>query len=190
MNSNVINKLADNFVKFNVNGRIKKSDEILEIAKKQVSDIDNEYDKIKFINKILEGNNIAYEYHLNEECTNREECSENMAREAINYFLTQELKRLGVKMGDDAFTKDEKQVADEKLNKILEQFESMPTKNPPGGTAGNVAVGDAACFFGVSRHASKESRTCGQTDRRCRPSAARHRRLSAYPIATSQPAPA
>ena len=50
MESDIINKLADNFVKYNINRSFRDGNEILATAKDLISDIDEQLDKIKFIN--------------------------------------------------------------------------------------------------------------------------------------------
>ncbi len=120
----VITNFADKFVQRHLNGRINKYTEIIEAARKQVYDIDNQLDKIKFLNIILEGNNKAYDRHK-PECNAPNTCQTNLAHESITYFLAQELSRLGVQLNKDTFTVDEKETADIKLDKILKDLEEL-----------------------------------------------------------------
>jgi len=120
----IITKFADRFVQRHLKGRIDKYAEIIEAAREQLYDIDDQLDKIKFLNIILEGNNKTYDRHK-PDCTAPDTCPINLAHESISYFLAQELARLGVQLNEDTFTIDEKESADSKLDKILKDLEVL-----------------------------------------------------------------
>lgn len=120
----IITKLANKFVQRRLHGRITKYAEIIEAARVQLYDIDEELDKIKFLRIILEGNNEIYDEHK-PNCTSPDTCPINFAHESIAYFLAQELARLGVKLNEDTFTLEEKESADSKLDKILKDLEEL-----------------------------------------------------------------
>jgi hypothetical protein len=100
--------------------------EILEKAKEIVNDIDNPLDKIRFLNIILERNNIDYEKHK-PKCGDPLRCNESFAYEKVSYDLKQELSRLGVQINSDAFTSEEKKQHDSKLDDILYNLEILKT---------------------------------------------------------------
>ncbi len=120
----IIKKISEKFIQRYLNGRISKYAEIIEAARTQLYDIDNQLDKIKFLNIILEGNNKTYDRHK-PNCQSPENCDVNFAHESISYFLVQELNRLGVQLNEDTFTVDEKDIADSKLDKILKDLEDL-----------------------------------------------------------------
>lgn len=120
----IIAKFADEFVQRHLNVRITKYAEIIEAAREQLYDIDNQLDKIKFLNIILEGNSKAYDRHK-PNCTAPDTCPINLAHESISYFLAQELAKLGVQLNEDTFSIDEKESADSKLDKILKELEEL-----------------------------------------------------------------
>lgn len=112
----IISKQANYFVEnYIMNGLDHK--DILKSAREKVSEIDNQLDKIKFLNIILEGNNKEYEKHL-PGCRDLENCSTNFGHETVQYFLTQELSRLGVDFIDDTFS----EMKNRKLTPRLKKF--------------------------------------------------------------------
>lgn len=117
----VIAKFANRFVQRHINGRIRNYDEVIEAAKEQLYTIDNRLDKIKFLNIILEGNNIVYDQHK-PNCTAPDTCHINLAHESITYFLAQELARLGVQLNEDTFTIEEEGSVEAKLDTIIKDL--------------------------------------------------------------------
>lgn len=87
--------LAGNFNRLYFRGHISKHEEIIDAAQTQLYKINAKYDKIKFLNILLEGNNTAYDKHK-PQCTAPNTCPTNFAHESITYFLVQELDELGV----------------------------------------------------------------------------------------------
>lgn len=120
----IVKKIADKFIQHHLNGRITEYDEIIDAAKGQLYDIDDQLDKIKFLNVILEGNSKTFGKH-SPVCKDPDNCSINLAHESITYFLAQELNRLGVHLNEDTFTIDEKDNTDSKLDKILKDLEEL-----------------------------------------------------------------
>jgi hypothetical protein len=115
----IIIEKANNF-EYNNFRNFSNYEELLYEAKKEVCEIDNPLDKIKFLNILLLRSNSDYEEHKighkNSDC---ESC---YAYENISYHLMQELSRLGVHFNDDTFTDTEKQSAESKLDQILKEL--------------------------------------------------------------------
>lgn len=105
-------------------GGVSRYEEVLDAAKSDVYGIDNPADKIKYLNFILDRNNKDYAKHKLV-CQNPENCSHNYAYGSIEYYLTQELNRLGVHFNDDTFTEEEKEQAETKLDKILRDLNDI-----------------------------------------------------------------
>lgn len=120
----IIATFAKKFIRNYLQGSITDYDEIIEAAKMKVYEIDNQYDKIKYLNLILEGNNVAYEIHK-PSCKNPVDCPTNLAHEAVTYFLAQELSGLGVQLNNDTFTRQEKTSSESKLDQIIEEMEKL-----------------------------------------------------------------
>lgn len=91
-------------------------------------DFNSELDKIKFLNFHIDLTNEKYKEHL-EVCNNLENCSINEEYETLIFYLQESLKELGVKMNDDTFTYEEKEVKDSQLEEILKQFEEVKLGN-------------------------------------------------------------
>lgn len=98
--------------------------EFIAQAKSQVSAIDSENDRIKFLTIVLEENRRRYDQHK-PKCQSPSTCHINFAHESVGYFLTQELTRLGAVMDEDAFTADEKDAQSNKLDQILNDLSSL-----------------------------------------------------------------
>lgn len=122
----IISKTAKVFAERQIRGSVSDYKKIINSAKDQVDDIDLQTDKIKFLNVILEVNNRVYDRHK-PNCTDPETCQINFAHEYIQYFLAQELSRLGVPLNEDTFTVEEKQNSDSKLDQILKDMEELKT---------------------------------------------------------------
>jgi hypothetical protein len=114
------NKFSDNYF----NGGIFKYEELLKATRNKVNEIDNTFDKIKFLNVVLEKNNSEYEKHK-PDCSDPDNCRYNFAYESISYSLMQELNRLGVNFNDDTFTDIEKKETESKLEKILSDLNEL-----------------------------------------------------------------
>ena len=120
---NYIEKSATEFARI-VLYNISKYEEIVKKSKDKINNIDNKKDKIKFLSILLEQNKIKYEMHL-KECTDKENCPDNIGHESVRYYLTQELNRLGVDTDEDMFTSKEKETYENKLDQILEEIELL-----------------------------------------------------------------
>lgn len=103
---------------------LRNYDQILNLVKEILSDIDSKLDKIKFLNYLLESNNKLLEEH-NVSCEEPETCAQNYGFENITYYLSQELNRLGVGIDFDVVTTEEKNAMEVKLNQILKDFEEL-----------------------------------------------------------------
>lgn len=119
----IIVKQANRFVENHIMYGLQYK-ETLSSAKSKVNEIDSKLDKIKFLNVLLEATNNEYAKHL-PNCGDLENCTKNFAYETIQYFLTQELNRLGVNFNDDTFSKNEKQEAESKIEEILSSIEQL-----------------------------------------------------------------
>ena len=115
---NFIEKKAHKTVSYYLSDRnIGNPKELLDTVNRDLYDVDSVEDKTAYLSIILEANDEMYNEHL-KVCKNPKNCSENEAHEEVNYFLHQELKRIGVTVNSDAFTREEK----ETLNEYLERF--------------------------------------------------------------------
>lgn len=103
---------------------IASADKLVQEARNEILNIDNKSDKIKFLNLVLEKNNLDYLAHL-KVCTNKEECPANFSYEKITYYLSQELARLGIQIDEDTFTKEEKEATESKLDQILKELNEL-----------------------------------------------------------------
>ena len=120
----IIIKQAKRFSENHYDGGVSDYREIIGGAQEKLLGIDNSLDQIKFINVVLEKNSSEYEEHK-KVCRNPEDCDKNFAFENIEYYLTQELNRLGVSFNEDAFTNDEKQDAASKLEKVISDLNDL-----------------------------------------------------------------
>ena len=126
---NIIEKIAKSFIETNIETGVSKYEKIIEEAKKQIIDIDSTIDKVTFLHLVLEANNL---HHISHKlgCKEVEEnCPAELWYGSINYFLTQELNRLGVRFEEDAFSTEEKNNTEYKLNKILSEIEELKLGN-------------------------------------------------------------
>jgi hypothetical protein len=89
----------------------------LESVSEELDSFDSGLDKIKFINIVIEANNETFKSHK-VKCTNPE-CTQEFEHGNIQYFLTQELNRLGIHLNEDTFTDEEREKSESKLDKIL-----------------------------------------------------------------------
>lgn len=86
--------------------------------------IDSVLDQTHFLTAVLESNQEKYKEHL-VDCTSPESCQTNLGHEELDYYLKQELNKLGISANEDSFTIDELEAADSKLDKILEELNSL-----------------------------------------------------------------
>lgn len=116
-----IKRKAKDFTDEHYLGGIESVHKLVSEARYIVSDIDNHMDKIKFLNLLLEKNNLNYSEHL-KVCKNKDDCPLNYSYESVAYYLSQELERLGVKLDGDIFTEEEKNQAESKIDQILKDL--------------------------------------------------------------------
>jgi len=116
-----IRKRADRFVQQYIHGQVDEHDKVISEARNELYDIYEDSDKVTFLQTILEGNEQQYQKHLLK-CTNIEGCPENYNHESINYYLRGELIRLGIPLNEDQFTHEERDMAENKLDQILEEL--------------------------------------------------------------------
>jgi len=103
---------------------VREYKELIDAVKDKLYDIDNQFDKIKFVKYVLEDNIAKYEKHK-PVCKKPDTCQINFGHETISYYLTQELGRLGVQLNEDTFTEEEKEMAESKLDQILKDLKEV-----------------------------------------------------------------
>jgi hypothetical protein len=114
----IIAEMAKRFVNDYFTKHFVKHQELIQRVKEKLSEIDSSYDKIRFINTVLERCNSDYTRHR-PDCINPTNCQQNYAYSSVQYFLTQELSRLGVKLKDDALTEEDKLQNESKPMRIV-----------------------------------------------------------------------
>jgi hypothetical protein len=127
LNSNkvdIIKKKAEDFAKYQFLSSQIDSDDIISSTRNKLYEIDNVLDKIKFLNIVLDTNSSKYDKHK-KVCRDPETCGINASHEEVTYFLGQELSRLGVCINDDTFTVDDKMEAEDKLDKIISEIQTL-----------------------------------------------------------------
>lgn len=120
----LIKHLAEDIVIDKIDGQYPEYEIIIDLVKTKLYDINNVSDKIKFLNIILEGNSKAYDLHK-PGCIQPQTCPNNISHESISYYLGQELEKVGVIINEDAFTAEDKIASNEKLEKILQELQSL-----------------------------------------------------------------
>lgn len=122
---NFIEKRAKKNADLYINrGSLRDPRKILQVVHDDLYDVDNESDKLTYLTIFLETNDHAYNEHL-KVCTNMESCNTNESHEMINYFLQQELKRIGVVINEDSFSREEKGKLNDYLDKILKDLKDV-----------------------------------------------------------------
>lgn len=112
----MIISLADEFSRrFICNGS--RPIELIESAKSELLKIYEPLEKIKFLQYIIDENIKSMESHL-VECKHQH-CARIQNHQKIDYFLSQELKSLGVFGDKDSFASTEKIELNKKIDKIL-----------------------------------------------------------------------
>ena len=121
---NYIKKRANNFIECYIAGQISDHQDVIDAAKSEIYNINNDLDKITFLRVVLEANAKEYQNHLLD-CTNKTNCQTNFDYESIAYYLTQELNDLGIRTNNDQFTIEEKVDAETKLDQILNDLQTL-----------------------------------------------------------------
>ncbi|MNJ86439.1 hypothetical protein D3C87_39350 [compost metagenome] len=122
---NFIEKKAQKLVDYYLsNNNIGNPKNLLQNVNKDLIDVDSEEDKTAYLTIILEANDLQYNEHL-KVCKNIDSCSENDAHEEVNYFLHQELIRIGVRVNEDVFTREEKETLTDSLNKFASDLKDL-----------------------------------------------------------------
>lgn len=81
-------------------------------------------DRILYLNIIAESNQQGYEKHL-KVCTDINVCHINKDHEHLAYFINKQLYELGIQINEDMFTAEEKQSAEDKLDKLMNELEEI-----------------------------------------------------------------
>lgn len=116
--------MADDFIKYKISGVTPEYKDVIHDVKNILYEIDDQRDKIKYLNIVLEANQTKYNEHKLI-CQDKENCLTNFSHESISYFLGNELKKLGGVFDNDVFTLTDKQDSDSTLNKILEEIQTL-----------------------------------------------------------------
>lgn len=119
-----IQNLTKNFVRDHVNGFLTDNVSIVSAAKKDVGGIYNTNDKITFLMGVLEACNKEHENHNANPCGNPH-CPYDDAILYVSYHLNQELEQLGVKVNEDTFTPEDKVVAEDKIEQIINELQTL-----------------------------------------------------------------
>jgi hypothetical protein len=121
---NYIKKRADKFVERYIVGQVSDHQNVIDAAKSEIYNIDDDLDKVTFLRVVLEVNAKEYRDHLLV-CSNKIGCPTNFDHESIAYFLTQELNGLGIRTNNDQFTIEEKADAESKLDQVLNDLQTL-----------------------------------------------------------------
>lgn len=120
----IIEKFARESIQNNIEYGIDDYKDSITKIKAKTYDFDNTLDKIKFLSLHIDAVNKIYNEHL-PKCNNPEECDTNFQCESLLYYLRQEVGKYGVNVNEDTFTVEEKLVAEDKLDKILNEIEEL-----------------------------------------------------------------
>lgn len=122
---NYIEKKARNLAEREFEGRrFDEADDLIKMVRNDLYGVDSESDKLSYLTIVLEANDLAYNDHL-KVCTYPEGCTINEAHEAVNYYLQQELNKIGVKTNEDAFTREEKETLTDYLDKFASDLKDL-----------------------------------------------------------------
>jgi hypothetical protein len=118
--------IAEDFVSQHICYDTPNANELINAAQTELINNNDRLDKIKFLNIVLEANTAQYERHKSGPtgCTSLT-CGPSKAHTLISYRLGQELTSLGVTIDEDTFTVEEKRIADEKLQEILDGIKTI-----------------------------------------------------------------
>lgn len=97
--------------------------ELLKSIRVDLSDVDNQKDKAEYLTIILEANNKALKLHKS--MCPADFCSVDEGHGKVNYFLQQEMERIGVIVNEDVFTTEEKDALSEILDKLLAEISNL-----------------------------------------------------------------
>jgi hypothetical protein len=118
-----IQKTIENFSRDSITDNLTNHLSIVLLAKKTINTIYKANDKIRILTGILEASNKEYENHV-ANCRTPN-CPYDEAITYISYQLNQELERLGVVINEDAFTCEEKIVAEDKIQQIINELQTL-----------------------------------------------------------------
>lgn len=99
-------------------------DEIKSLVEDDLYEFMNDADRIHYLNILAERNQQEYEDHL-KECTDPDNCSKNKGYERNAYYFSKNLLELGIQLNEDMFTTEEKQTAEEKIEKLMADLEEI-----------------------------------------------------------------
>ncbi len=121
---NYINRRAEKLAQRFILGQVIEHEQVIEEVKSEIYNIEDNADKITFLRVILEQNAREHQNHL-QICTTKNDCPTSYDHESIEYFLTQELNRLGIRTNNDQFSIEERDEAESKLDKILSDLQTL-----------------------------------------------------------------
>jgi len=119
-----IESKANEIVDYYLSDGISNVDKILSIVDADTSQIYDDADTLNYLTIVTEANNKEYEKHL-KECTNKDGCGTNQEHKKLAYFLKQELSSLGISVNSDAFSYEEKQDVQDKLDLIIQELKDV-----------------------------------------------------------------
>lgn len=119
-----IQNLTKNFIRDNVIGFLTNSTSIVSAAKRDVGEIYNTNDKITFLTAVIDACNKEHESHNANPCRNPD-CPYDDAILYVSYHLNQELEQLGFKVNEDTFTPEDKAIAEDKIEQIINELQTI-----------------------------------------------------------------
>ena len=129
---NVIHQLAAEFLEENLD--LMESKEFVPRAKQAALEIHSKADRILFLTLVLEGSTKHIEDHR--QGCKAPDCGPEGAYRKVSYFLQQELAGLDVVIDHNAFTPDERDAIQDRLDTILNELAQV--KEGQGIVAGDV----------------------------------------------------
>ncbi|MES2328188.1 MAG: hypothetical protein V4539_01210 [Bacteroidota bacterium] len=124
MATDFITKKAKRLITYHLDQGISQYKEVNSAIDDDLRELDENDEKVKYLQIISEKVNFDYAEHKLV-CEDPENCSKNWAYDHILYFIQKELKDLGVRFNDDTFTREEKETAENKIDKILSELNDI-----------------------------------------------------------------
>jgi hypothetical protein len=126
MEQDFVTKKANQLISYHIEQGAGRHKDVIDAMEADLAILDEDAEKLKYLQMIVAKVNNDYATHLLK-CDDPENCHLNNSYDHIKYFISKELKYLGVKFNDDTFTAEEKESADSKLDKILADLFEVKT---------------------------------------------------------------
>lgn len=120
---NIIQKQADDFVKFHMSDHDEYK-EFIDKVRQQLWEYKKATYKIEFVEYVIRKAKIAFDEHL-PKCTSKNNCGINKFYENTLFFLQEELEELESELNPDNFSRDEKIMLNQTLQKIVEDLNTI-----------------------------------------------------------------